>query len=1355
VSKSPQAVRSRIRFGAIVGPVDSILHRGEAAPAQHLRSGHSFLATVLFAACALAVIASPASAAVVHHYRSQITEAGGAPLGNPQGLGVDSAGNLYVSDGANRVLDKYNSSGNPVSAWGTDGRLSEADGAALTEPFGLAVDGADDLWLSDVGPGLIDKFDPAAGFLDQGDGEGHWTGEFTDSIAYSDASEHLYVADSEADDLWVLDSSAGFDSDIVEGPGAEFGNGCCFIHVAADNSAAAGGGDLYVAGGQGATRGVYRIEAEGGPAGEALGAPFSATAPYIDGARLSGTPLGPFGEPGGVAVDSAGNLYVLDTSTNVVDEFGPDGRFLDAITGTPTGPGGALVPFTAVSAVGVGPASGSLYVADAGSAAVDVFGPGLPFPEVNTSAATAVTTTTATLHGEVDPVGFEVEECVFEYGETTAYGQSAPCETEGGGPIGSGTGPVPVHADLTGLRPGATFHFRLLATNENGTETESGDQSFFTGAGIDALSVVGVSATTATLETSLNPHGQATSYRFEYDTAPYAEGGSPHGITLPVPAGSAGSGEADVIRSVALGALAPSTVYHYRVIAENSLGVVASPDHSFTTQGAAASSLPDGRAWELVSPPDKHGSPLEPITEEGGVIQAAAGGGGLAYVAKGPLETRPPGVRSPQNTQLIATRGAAGWSTVDATTPREELVTFLAGAPSEYELFAEDLSSGLVEPLGATPLSPQTTERTPYRREADGSYVPLLTESNVPAGVKFGGEEERANGAGQFTGGAKVITASPDLRHVILQSPQPLAAGFAPGFESNGRTNIFELSGGVLTLVSILPGNETTSEAELEAGLGAEGRDVRNAISENGDRVVFEANEGARRDLYLRDIGLGKTLQLDEPQPGSLEGPARAVFQGAGRDDSKVFFTDTERLTEDATANPGEPDLYMCEVQEVAGGLHCDLSDLTVGPDPGEAADVQGTVSAVDATGSQVFFAADGVLTHLADAEGEHAVPGDCASPAGGTCNLYDYDTSTGETTLVAVLSSRDDPDWLGPTRLHELGNLTARVSPDGRWFTFMSERPLTGYDNRDADSEKPDAEVFLFGTAGGTLSCVSCNPTGARPLGLFDELSFPGLLVDRPASWRERWIAASIPGWTLQSLNFAEYQSRYLSDSGRLFFNSSDALVPQDSNGLMDVYEYEPPGVGDCTTSSPTYGPGSGGCVALISAGTSGEESAFLDASESGEDAFFLTASKLSPADTDAALDVYDAHVCSAASPCLGAPPAAAGPCQGEACQPTAGAPGEPPAATSSFVGPGNPAARCPKGEVLRGGATKQSNSASSARGAKTKPSYGGGKCVKKHQHKKPKKKKKHQSAKKKSGKRGKTQKSGQPKGHKRGAQK
>ncbi len=698
---------------------------------------------------------------------------------------------------------------------------------------------------------------------------------------------------------------------------------------------------------------------------------------------------------------------------------------------------------------------------------------------------------------------------------------------------------------------------------------------------------------------------------------------------------------------------------------------------------ASATTLPDGRAWELVSPPDKHGAPLEPLTEEGGLIQSAAGGGAFAYVALGSVTGRPAGVRVPDFSQLVATRGAEGWTTQDVTTPHEEVSILLAGFPSEYQQFAEDLSAGVVEPIGATPLSEQTTERTPYRRELTGGcakpveaapspcYVPLVTAGNVLAGTQFGGKELKP-GSGLWGEGVEFRTATPDLSHIVLESPDVLTAGFAPGFKSAGKPNLYELASGQLRLVSVLPNEQPAAEAGLAAGVGLSGLNMRGALSSDGDRLVFEAGH-----LYLRDIALGQTVQLDEVQPGAA-GPSTpgAEFQAASSDGSKVFFTDRARLTVDATSQSAEPDLYMCEVSvDGTGHLACALTDLSVDPNPGEAANVQPVTltPAIDAAGEHVYFVANGVLTTTPNAQGEHAVPGVCKSAGEATCNLYEYDTRAHRIGLVAVLSSRDDADWAGRTNQHGLGNLTARSSPDGRWFTFMSQRSLTGYDNRDARSGQRDEEVFLFDSASGALRCVSCNPSGARPEGVFDSGAYPGLLVDHPQSWDGRWLAGSIPGWTLQAqAGVAPHQSRYLSNDGRIFFDSPDALVPQDTNGVEDVYEYEPSGVGDCSAASATYSASSGGCVALVSSGVSLEESAFLDASESGDEVFFLTSARLVKGDVDAALDVYDAHVCSAASPCP-APPSSAPVCEGDSCQSPSEPPNDQTPASLTYAGPGN----------------------------------------------------------------------------------
>jgi hypothetical protein len=159
------------------------------------------------------------------------------------------------------------------------------------------------------------------------------------------------------------------------------------------------------------------------------------------------------------------------------------------------------------------------------------------------------------------------------------------------------------------------------------------------------------------------------------------------------------------------------------------------------------------------------------------------------------------------------------------------------------------------------------------------------------------------------------------------------------------------------------------------------------------------------------------------------------------------------------------------------------------------------------------------------------------------------------------------------------------------------------------------------------------------------------------------------LPGWTSPF-----YRSRYLFNNGRLFFDSTDALVPQDTNSTEDAYQFEPVGVGGCTTASSTFVVVSDGCVGLISSGTSKEASAFIDASESGGDVFFLTPAQLSPLDTDSAIDIYDAHECGAGEDCSAPLSTPVPACEGDACQSPAAAPEDPTPGSLTYQGPGNP---------------------------------------------------------------------------------
>ncbi|ADB49856.1 fibronectin type III domain-containing protein [Conexibacter woesei] len=94
-------------------------------------------------------------------------------------------------------------------------------------------------------------------------------------------------------------------------------------------------------------------------------------------------------------------------------------------------------------------------------------------PAVATTGASSVNTTTATLNGTVNPLGLTTT-YRFEYGDTAAYGASTPDTS-----AGAGSSAINASANLTGLRPGTTYHYRLVASNVMGT-SYGADQTFKT-----------------------------------------------------------------------------------------------------------------------------------------------------------------------------------------------------------------------------------------------------------------------------------------------------------------------------------------------------------------------------------------------------------------------------------------------------------------------------------------------------------------------------------------------------------------------------------------------------------------------------------------------------------------------------------------------------------------------------------------------------------------------------------------------------------------------------------------------------------------------------------------------------------
>ena len=214
----------------------------------------------------------------------------------------------------------------------------------------------------------------------------------------------------------------------------------------------------------------------------------------------------------------------------------------------------------------------------AGAAWVFVFQAPKP-PTVVTKAASSETNTSATLNATVNPNGAEVSKCEFEYGETTAYGKTAPCTPSS---LGQGESEVAVSASVTGLTANTTYDFRISATNPGGTSKGS-NATFKTLAntGTPPTVVTGAASfkrTSATLNATVNPNGGLVhECKFEYgETTSY---GSTAECTP-----SPGSGTSPVPVSASVTGLNANTTYHFRISATNPGGTSNGSDVPFTTQ---------------------------------------------------------------------------------------------------------------------------------------------------------------------------------------------------------------------------------------------------------------------------------------------------------------------------------------------------------------------------------------------------------------------------------------------------------------------------------------------------------------------------------------------------------------------------------------------------------------------------------------------------------------------------------------------------------------------------------------------------------------------------------------------------
>ena len=212
---------------------------------------------------------------------------------------------------------------------------------------------------------------------------------------------------------------------------------------------------------------------------------------------------------------------------------------------------------------------------------------------------------------------------------------------------------------------------------------------------VNSLSVQEVSSESAQLDAEIDPDGAPAAYSFRYSTGTVPAAGDPclaPCVQTPNPEQAIGEAYADlpVLAQLKPGTAAvvqPASTYHYRVIARNAHGTTESAEASFSTPPATAGSLADGRVWEMVSPPDKQGAGVVVDENPGGLIQAAASGDGISYLANGPF-AGPEGSRSLELTQILSVRGQTGWSSKDITTANDAGSGILTESPPEYEFFS-------------------------------------------------------------------------------------------------------------------------------------------------------------------------------------------------------------------------------------------------------------------------------------------------------------------------------------------------------------------------------------------------------------------------------------------------------------------------------------------------------------------------------------------------------------------------------------------------------------------------------------------------------------------------------------------
>jgi len=273
-------------------------------------------------------------------------------LEGPEGIAIGAGGAIWVSDYSR--VQKFNAQGEALALLASQG----SEPGQIGNPAGLdAAEG--DVWVSDWSNHRIEAFTEAGEFVrqfgSQGSGEGEL--EYPQDVEI-DADGHAWVADQGNNRVQEFDQGGEYLAQFgAQGSGEGEFDLDFPMGIASDAD-----GAIFVS-----DPGNDRVQ-KWGPPGEHL-TPYTG-AIFADNLGSSGSEEGQLDSPGGVAIDSSGDVWVADKGNDRIERFGPDGQFLSAFGSSGSGNGQLSSPTgLAINA------QGDLWVIDAGNHRVQEFSP--------------------------------------------------------------------------------------------------------------------------------------------------------------------------------------------------------------------------------------------------------------------------------------------------------------------------------------------------------------------------------------------------------------------------------------------------------------------------------------------------------------------------------------------------------------------------------------------------------------------------------------------------------------------------------------------------------------------------------------------------------------------------------------------------------------------------------------------------------------------------------------------------------------------------------------------------------------------------------------------------------------------